>query len=429
METERRLGSGRKQGLSTQRGVVIGVATVVGLSLVSKIISVLKGGKSEKSNGEQLKSLEAPLNGNDASKSSPPMQAVVESDDKSTTLDSSEPTTVVKDEDVKSLEAVMNSPPQPPTQGVAALPSPEELFNEVGKEQKDIQSSLNAGDLSVTVVEQVVENGETVSSKTTHTVEDQLKGSDNVDNGLESTTELEGIPLLNGEDAGKQVTEDGEKHSTVNDAGKTLAEDEQRRPNAEVAEKHHTDDEQSQVEDVETHSKVEDVEKPKTEDAEEHETGDADQHLVEDGEKHSMIKEEEKHSYAEDAEKHSEVKEDEKHSNAEDGVKLETDDAGKLHIDVEEISSTGEDRSNTGDEEKDHIKDDAKHQSEDREELFRAEGGATEHSVEEEKDPKSETEVKFTTERDEKDAVEDGVENDTEVSKEHETETEEKASL
>lgn len=61
-----------------------------------------------------------------------------------------------------------------------------------------------------------------------------------------------------------------------------------------------------------------------------------------------MIKEKEKHFNIKDVENYFEVKEEDKHSNVEDGVKLEIEDVGKHHIDIEEISFNGKDRNNTG---------------------------------------------------------------------------------
>lgn len=98
-----------------------------------------------------------------------------------------------------------------------------------------------------------------------------------------------------------------------------------------------------------------------------------------------------------------------------DGVKLETKDVRKHHIDIEEINSNDKDRSNIDSKEKNYIKDDAKHQSEDKNELFCTKSRVTEYNIEEEKNFKSETKVKSTTKYDEKDPIDIRVKNDTKV--------------
>lgn len=73
--------------------------------------------------------------------------------------------------------------------------------------------------------------------------------------------------------------------------------------------------------------------------------------------------------------------------------------------------------------------DDAKHKSEDKDELFHIEGVATKHSIEKEKNSKSKIDIKFTTKCDEIDVVENRVDNDNEVFKKYKTNIEEKISL
>lgn len=77
MEAERSIGR-RKRKLSTGQGVVIGVATVAGLGLLSKLVSFLRRGeKPQKLDDADIETLEAVLSGDAAKGTLPPTTAEV----------------------------------------------------------------------------------------------------------------------------------------------------------------------------------------------------------------------------------------------------------------------------------------------------------------------------------------------------------------
>lgn len=77
MEAERSIGR-RKRKLSTGQGVVIGVATVAGLGLLSKLVSFLRRGeKPHKLDDADIETLEAVLSGDAAKGTLPPTTAEV----------------------------------------------------------------------------------------------------------------------------------------------------------------------------------------------------------------------------------------------------------------------------------------------------------------------------------------------------------------